>query len=111
MLNWVKQQERYFPLVRLRCNMAMLPVRWHYDNGCTVAGKKDQKLVVDPADILLTSGSQQTIDLLVRIYVNHGDVVLIESPAPPGCLQVLHLQGARVIHVDCDRDGMATGRA
>ncbi len=68
--------------------------------------QKDQKLVVDPADILLTSGSQQTIDLLVRIYVNHGDVVLIESPAPPGCLQVLHLQGAHVVHVECDRDGM-----
>ncbi|MEW4368848.1 PLP-dependent aminotransferase family protein [Paenibacillus kandeliae] len=68
--------------------------------------QKDQKLVVDPSHILLTSGSQQTIDLLVRIYVNSGDVVLIESPAPPGCLQVLHLQGAKVVHVNCDADGM-----
>ncbi|WP_322903328.1 PLP-dependent aminotransferase family protein [Paenibacillus campi] len=68
--------------------------------------QKDQQLIVDPANMLLTSGSQQTIDLLVRIYVNHGDVVLIESPAPPGCLQVLHLQGAYVVHVDCDHDGM-----
>ncbi|WP_458119572.1 aminotransferase-like domain-containing protein [Paenibacillus sp. Z6-24] len=68
--------------------------------------KHDQRLTVDPANILLTSGSQQTIDLLVRIYVNSGETVLVESPAPPGCLQVLHLQGARVIHVACDERGM-----
>lgn len=66
----------------------------------------DQKLNVDPEDILLTSGSQQTIDLLVRIYVDREDTVLVESPASPGCLQVLRLQGANVIHVDCDEEGM-----
>ncbi|MGG1878062.1 MULTISPECIES: PLP-dependent aminotransferase family protein [Paenibacillus] len=61
---------------------------------------------VQPDHILLTTGTQQALDLLVRVYVEPGDPVLIESPTSPGMLQVLRLQGARIIPIEGDEDGL-----
>jgi len=63
-------------------------------------------LHVQPQHILLTTGTQQAIDLLVRVYVDPGDPVLVDNPTSPGLLQVLRLQGAAIIPVEGDQDGM-----
>lgn len=69
-----------------------------------------KELSVGPEQILLTTGTQQAIDLLVRVYVDPGDPVLVENPTSPGLLQVLRLQGAVIIPVEGDQEGMLPGK-
>ena len=57
-------------------------------------------------DILVTSGSQQALDLLLRVLVEPGDCVLVETPAYPATLQALRLAGARIIDVPVDGEGL-----
>ena len=63
---------------------------------------------VTPENILITSGSQQALDLLGKIFVNRGDRVLVESPTYLGALQALNAYGAEYITVRSDDDGMVT---
>ncbi|MDO7907352.1 PLP-dependent aminotransferase family protein [Paenibacillus sp. JX-17] len=63
-------------------------------------------ITVHTEHILLTTGSQQAIDLVIRLLVNPGDTVLVENPTSPGCLQVLGAQGARVVGLPSDKDGV-----
>lgn len=57
-------------------------------------------------DILVTSGSQQAIDLFARVMFNPGDIVLTENPTYLAALQVFESYEARVVAVDSDDDGM-----
>ncbi|MGC4027450.1 MAG: PLP-dependent aminotransferase family protein [Steroidobacteraceae bacterium] len=59
-----------------------------------------------PADILVTTGSQQAFDLLVRIFINAGDVVHVETPAYPAAIQALKLAGARIEAIPADQAGL-----
>ncbi|WP_407271536.1 PLP-dependent aminotransferase family protein [Radiobacillus sp. PE A8.2] len=59
-----------------------------------------------PDDILVTSGSQQAIDLFSRIMFNRGDVILTENPTYLAALQVFESYEANIIAVDSDDDGM-----
>ena len=54
----------------------------------------------DPDDVVVTTGSQHALDLLVRILVDPGDVVLVESPSYVGALGVLRSYEADVRHVE-----------
>lgn len=44
---------------------------------------------VDPADILITTGSQQALDLAAKVIVNAGDPVVIEKPGYLGAIQAM----------------------
>lgn len=57
-------------------------------------------------DLLLTTGSQQAIDLFSRIMLNPGDVVLTEDPTYLAALQVFNSYEANPVAVQCDDDGM-----
>lgn len=59
-----------------------------------------------PEQILLTTGTQQAIDLVMRLLLEPGDSVLVEHPTSPGCLEVLEMQGAKIVPVMGDRDGI-----
>ncbi|MBB5413838.1 DNA-binding transcriptional MocR family regulator [Paraburkholderia sp. HC6.4b] len=59
-----------------------------------------------PTDLLVTTGSQQGFDLLLRVMVAPGDVVLVEQPAYPATLQALKLQQADVVTVPVDQHGL-----
>jgi DNA-binding transcriptional MocR family regulator len=59
-----------------------------------------------PSDLLVTTGSQQGFDLLLRVIVAPGDVVLVEQPAYPATLQALKLQRADVVTVPVDQHGL-----
>lgn len=63
---------------------------------------------VDVDNILITSGSQQALDLLGKIFVNRGDRILVESPTYLGALQAWNAYGAEYITVPTDEDGMRT---
>jgi 2-aminoadipate transaminase len=73
----------------------------------SICGWMERKgVTVTPEDMLLTTGSQQAIDLLTRIYIDPGDVILVERPTYLSALQVFRSYGATLISVDTDNDGM-----
>ncbi len=57
-------------------------------------------------NILITSGSQQALDFLGRLFINRGDYIVVESPTYLGALQAWNAYGAQYITVRCDEDGM-----
>ncbi|ANE48548.1 aminotransferase [Paenibacillus swuensis] len=57
-------------------------------------------------EIILTTGSQQSIDLMSRIYLDPGDVVLVENPTYLAALQVFHSRGVQIVAVESDANGM-----
>lgn len=56
-------------------------------------------------DVLITSGSQQGIDLVARTLVNPGETVLVESTTYSGGIDLFTLAGARLVPLVCDDDG------
>jgi 2-aminoadipate transaminase len=67
---------------------------------------RSQNMNVSKDEILLTTGSQQSIDLLSRVYIDPGDVVLVQQPTYLAALQVFQSRGARIISVTGDEQGM-----
>ncbi|MBI9048290.1 MAG: PLP-dependent aminotransferase family protein [Anaerolineaceae bacterium] len=59
-------------------------------------------------NVLITSGSQQALDLLGMIFVNQGDFILVESPTYLGALQAWNPYGVQYISVESDDNGMDT---
>ena len=57
-------------------------------------------------DILITSGSQQGLDTLGRIFCDEGDIILMESPSYLGAINAFKLSGANFIGVPTDSEGM-----
>ncbi|MFZ8871552.1 MAG: PLP-dependent aminotransferase family protein [Candidatus Nanopelagicaceae bacterium] len=60
----------------------------------------------NPDDILVTTGSQQALDLISRIFIDPGDVVLVEAPSYVGALGTFSQYEASVVHVEMDKDGL-----
>ena len=69
---------------------------------------RDRGMQAQAADVLVTTGSQQAFDLLVRVLIEPGDTVLVEVPAYPATLQALRLAQANIVAVPMDSDGMQT---
>lgn len=63
---------------------------------------------VTPDNVLITSGSQQALDLLGKILINPGDRILVESPTYLGALQAWSAYGAEYVTVPMDENGMVT---
>lgn len=57
-------------------------------------------------DIVVTVGSQQGLDLISRVFLDPGDVVLAEAPSYVGALGVFQAAQAHVVHVAMDGDGL-----
>ena len=60
------------------------------------------------SDVLVVSGSQQGLDLVARIFIDPGDVVVVEEPTYIGALQSFRVAGAKIIGIPVDEDGMRT---
>src|SRR5512136_1160467 len=61
---------------------------------------------VTPANVLITSGSQQGLDLIGKLFVNPGDRILTESPTYLGALQAWSAYQADYLTVPVDDDGL-----
>ncbi len=57
-------------------------------------------------DVVVTSGSQQSLDILARALINPGDVVVLERPTYLAALQVFQLAEANLLSVGTDAEGM-----
>lgn len=61
---------------------------------------------VTPENILITSGSQQALDLLGKVFINEGDRIVVEAPTYLGALQAWNMYGADYVTVPSDENGM-----
>jgi 2-aminoadipate transaminase len=59
-----------------------------------------------PEDVVVTVGGQQALDLIARLFLDPGDVVLAEGPTYVGALGVFQAAQAHVHHVPMDDDGL-----
>jgi DNA-binding transcriptional MocR family regulator len=59
-----------------------------------------------PDDVVVTVGSQQALDLVARVFLDPGDVVLAEAPSYVGALGTFASAQAEVIQVDMDDEGI-----
>jgi 2-aminoadipate transaminase len=62
----------------------------------------------DPADMLVTTGGQQVIDLVCKVLVDPGDVIVAEAPTYPGAVPAFAAYQADVVQVAMDADGLRT---
>jgi 2-aminoadipate transaminase len=58
------------------------------------------------SEVVVTVGSQQGLDLVTRVFVDPGDVILAEGPSYVGALGVFQASEARVRHVAMDDHGL-----
>jgi 2-aminoadipate transaminase len=61
-----------------------------------------------PENVLITSGSQQALDLIGKLFINRGDRVLVEAPTYLGALQAFNVYGAEYESVPIDENGLRT---
>lgn len=78
-----------------------LPLR---EQLCGRMAAKD--MIVNPDQMIITTGSQQAIDLLVNVLTEPGDTVLVEKPTYLASLQVFAMHGLNIVAADSDEDGM-----
>ena len=76
-------------------------------------------VTVDPDQVLITTGSQQCLDLLGKLFIEKGDEVVLERPSYLGTIQAFTMFEPRFVTVDLEQDGpnleqvetlLATGR-
>lgn len=60
----------------------------------------------DPGQVVVTTGSQQAVDLVTQIFVDAGDVILAEAPSYVGTLGIFNAYQADVRHVAMDDEGL-----
>jgi len=65
-----------------------------------------QGIKAEPANITVTTGSQQAFDLLLDIFIDTGDVVYLESPTFPSNIMAPRVHGAELRPLPMDADGM-----
>ncbi|ORT47493.1 PLP-dependent aminotransferase family protein [Frankia sp. B2] len=62
-----------------------------------------------PDNVVVTAGSQQALDLLTRVFIDPGDVVVTEGPTYVTAINTFAAYQARIVHVPMDGDGLSPG--
>ena len=78
------------------------PLREQLSAFMATKGAKD----VAPDQLIVTTGSQQALDLLGKTMINPGDKVIVEGPTFLATIQCFRLYGAEVISAPVDKDGV-----
>lgn len=66
----------------------------------------EEGIRADPDDVVVTCGSQQALDLVTRIFVDPGDVIVCEAPSYVGAMGTFNASQARIHHVAMDEHGL-----
>jgi GntR family transcriptional regulator/MocR family aminotransferase len=61
-------------------------------------------------NVVITSGSQQALNLVADLLLSHGDVVLVESPTYNVAIDLFRARGVRLLGIPVDQDGMQVHR-
>jgi 2-aminoadipate transaminase len=67
-------------------------------------------IAITPDNVLVTSGSQQALDLLGKVFINPGDRILVEAPTHVGALQAWQSYQAEYADVPVDAEGLQIDR-
>jgi GntR family transcriptional regulator/MocR family aminotransferase len=67
---------------------------------------RSRSVVADPEQVIITAGTQQAIDLVVRLLVAPGDVVAVEDPGYAPVRRLCAFVGAKVVSVPVDAHGI-----
>lgn len=62
-------------------------------------------LGVSPEEVLITTGSQQALDLLGKVFLDEGSPVLLEAPSYMGAIQAFRAYGPRFLTVPAGEEG------
>ena len=73
---------------------------------CIVEAMAAEGMRVDADDLIVTTGGQQVIDLVTKVLIDPGDVVIAEGPTYPGAVPVFSSYEADVVQIDMDSEGM-----
>ncbi|MBM3387177.1 MAG: PLP-dependent aminotransferase family protein [Betaproteobacteria bacterium] len=65
-----------------------------------------QGMQVDPSQVLITTGSQQGLDLAAKVLVDAGSKILVETPTYLGALQAFNPMEPQITSVDSDDEGV-----
>ena len=68
--------------------------------------KKIWNMDITIDNVIITTGSQQALDLIGKVFINEGDKVMVESPSYLGLLQAFHLYEANFIQTKLNDDGL-----
>jgi 2-aminoadipate transaminase len=71
-------------------------------------GPADGPSGVEPDDLVVTTGSQQGLELVARVLLDPGDPVVVGDPDYVGALQVLRSHGAALEPIPVDEHGLDT---
>lgn len=63
-------------------------------------------VAVDPEHVIVTTGSQQALDLLGKVFLDPGDTVVVEKPTYLAAIQAFSLQRPRFTAVALGPDGI-----
>jgi 2-aminoadipate transaminase len=66
----------------------------------------EEGVEADPQDVVVTTGAQQALDLVAKIFVDPGDLVAVEAPAYVGALTAFGAYEPRYLQIDVDEEGM-----
>jgi 2-aminoadipate transaminase len=78
-----------------------LPLREWIANSLSIPGS-----TIKPEQILMTSGSQQALDLLGKVLIDEGSRVIVETPSYLGALQAFSVYGPEFVSVATDDHGL-----
>ncbi|ACL69845.1 PLP-dependent aminotransferase family protein [Halothermothrix orenii] len=67
---------------------------------------KGQEITVNENQILITTGSQQGLDLLAKLFLNPGDTVAVEDPGYVGGIGAINSYEARIMGIEVDENGL-----
>jgi len=73
---------------------------------CIVEVMAAEGTSVDPAEVIVTTGGQQVIDLVCKALIDPGDVIVAEAPTYPGAVPTFGAYQAEVAQIEMDADGM-----
>ncbi len=69
-------------------------------------GRRENSVTVAPEGLIVTTGSQQALDLIGKTLINPGDKVIVEAPTFLATIQCFRLYGAQVIGAPIDEHGV-----
>lgn len=84
------------------------PPQGYFDLRAAIAEYlgRSRGITCTPEMVLITSGSLQALDLVARATIERGDAVAIEDPGYPRAVSNLRLNGARIVPIPVDQDGI-----
>ncbi|MBV9482625.1 MAG: PLP-dependent aminotransferase family protein [Acidobacteria bacterium] len=72
--------------------------------------RRSRAVVCDASQVIVVNGSQQALDLIVRVLVETDDRIVLEDPSYQGTRELLRASGARLLPIAVDGDGLDPAR-